>query len=85
MSAPEEVTIEQLTPEVLQLTGSRSEVSFITYDQVYEQGFEDMACRVPDISKAKHFIGFTPTIDRRAILESVIAYYREEPQTVSAR
>ena len=77
----DEVTIEDLARQIIELTGSRSTVSFIPYDQAYEQGFEDMARRVPDITKAKRFVDFAPTFDRRAILESVIDYYRKEVQT----
>ncbi len=78
LGSQEEVTIERLAQLVIQRTESRSSIVTIPYDQAYEEGFEDMARRVPDISKAKRFVGFTPTMNLSDILESVIAYYKKE-------
>ena len=76
IGSQEEVTIEQLAKRVVELTGSPSTTSYIPYSEAYEEGFEDMARRVPDIHKANRFVGFTPTMNLRDILQSVIAYYR---------
>ena len=70
----EEVAIEQLAAMIIQMTGSSSKLQYIPYDQAYEEGFEDMARRVPDTSKAKKYIGFEPTMQLRDILQSVIEY-----------
>ena len=35
------------------MTGSASEIVTIPYDEAYEAGFEDMARRVPDLTKLK--------------------------------
>lgn len=76
LGSQEEVTIQQLAQMVTELTDSPSKVSFIPYDQAYEEGFEDMQRRVPDTSKAKRFIGFTPTMRLKDILQDVIRYYQ---------
>lgn len=72
----EEVTIGELAEEVKVLTGSSSEIVTIPYAQAYEEGFEDMPRRVPDISKVGKLVGFRPTKKLHEILETVIAYYR---------
>ena len=77
LGSQEEVTIETLAREVIALTGSSSKMVLIPYDQAYEAGFEDMTRRVPDISKAKRFVGFAPTMNLKNVLESVIEYYRK--------
>ena len=41
---------------------SRSEIVFVPYEEAYEQGFEDMRRRVPDIAKIEAAIGWKPTI-----------------------
>jgi len=82
LGSQEEVTIERLAQMVLELTKSRSSVSYVPYDEAYEQGFEDMTRRVPDTTKAKRFVGFTPTMKLRDILETVIEYYQKEPQGI---
>jgi UDP-glucose 4-epimerase len=71
-----EVTILQLAERIKSLTESDSPIVFLPYDQAYEEGFEDMARRVPDISKLQALIGYRPTFGLDEILESVIDYRR---------
>jgi len=85
LGSQEEVTIEQLAQRIIEMTGSRSKISYIPYDQAYEEGFEDMARRVPDTSKAKRFVGFVPTMNLKDILESVIRYYQNEANLILSR
>jgi UDP-glucose 4-epimerase len=73
-----EVTIYELATLVKEMTRSRSEVQFVLYEHVYEQGFEDMSRRLPDLSKIHRFIGYWPTLDLPEMLERVIAYYQQE-------
>jgi UDP-glucose 4-epimerase len=44
----------------------------VPYEQVYGAGFEDMARRVPDISRARKLIGFDPRTGLDDILRMVI-------------
>ena len=85
LGSQEEVSIEDLARQVIELTGSSSQLVYIPYDKAYEQGFEDMDRRVPDISKARRFIGFAPSKSRREILESVIEHCRKETALSPAR
>ncbi len=59
------------------MTGSRSKIEFIKYEDAYEDGFEDMRRRVPDLTKINKFIGFKPTFDLDSILKKVIDYFEE--------
>jgi len=72
----EEVSIMQLAERVRELTGSKSEIVTVPYDEAYEEGFEDMPRRVPDISKVSGLVGFQPTVKLDEILQSVIEYHR---------
>lgn len=72
----EEVSIAALAERVIALTGSHSKVRYVTYEDAYEEGFEDMERRVPDITRASELVGFEPTRDLDQILESVIAEQR---------
>jgi len=56
----EEITIHGLAQKIKQLTGSRSEIQLIPYDQAYGPGFDDMMRRVPDLTRAKELLGWTP-------------------------
>jgi UDP-glucose 4-epimerase len=71
----EEVSIMQLAERVKGLTGSKSEIVTVPYDEAYEEGFEDMPRRVPDTSKVAALVGFKPTVTLDEILQSVIEYY----------
>ncbi len=51
IGAQEEISMLALADRVRDLTGSDSDIQVIPYDQAYEEGFEDMPRRYPDISK----------------------------------
>ena len=69
-----EITILDLAKKIKHMTGSVSDIVFVPYDEAYEEGFEDMLRRVPDISKICSLTGYSPKIDLDGILESVIEY-----------
>ena len=56
------------------LTSSESEIVLVPYDEAYEEGFEDMPRRVPDLSRIQSLIGYQPSKDLEQIVQSVIDY-----------
>jgi UDP-glucose 4-epimerase len=74
----EEVTISRLAERIRELSGSRSPIMLIPYDQAYESGFEDMPRRVPDLSKVTAMIGYKPKHTLEDILVQVIDYFRRK-------
>ena len=70
----QEITILDLARRVKELTQSSSEIVFVPYDEAYEEGFEDMPRRVPDISKIGDLVGFRPQMNLDGILKTVIDY-----------
>ena len=78
IGSTEETTILELAQRVKALTESSSPIVMVPYTEAYEEGFEDMPRRVPDTSKIRALIGYAPTTTLDQILESVIAYCREE-------
>jgi UDP-glucose 4-epimerase len=79
IGSSEEVTILELAGRIKELTNSESEIAFVPYDEAYEEGFEDMPRRVPDISKVGALIGFRPEMTLEGILQSVINYHSGRP------
>ncbi len=75
IGSSEEVTILELAERVKGLTGSESEIVFVPYDEAYEEGFEDMPRRVPDITKVNALVGFRPEMTLDGILQSVINFH----------
>ena len=76
----QEISILELAQKVKDLTQSDSDIVFVPYDEAYEEGFEDMQRRVPDINKAKNLIGFEPRMALDDILRMVIADSRASSQ-----
>lgn len=74
----EEVSILDLAKRAIEYSNSTSEIKFIPYDQVYGDGFEDMARRVPNLEKAKRLVGYQPTRTLDDIIKDVAAEFRPE-------
>jgi len=74
----QEVTIAQLAERVRELTGSKSPIKFIPYDEAYESGFEDMPRRVPCLKRVRELIGYEPRNTLDDILVQVIEYFRKK-------
>ena len=70
----EEVSILELANRIKGLTKSESEIVLVPYAEAYEEGFEDMPRRVPDITKVGALVGFKPEMKLDGILKSVIDY-----------
>lgn len=68
---PEEITIGELAHLVRSMTGSKSPIVNVPYDQAYQKGFEDMRRRVPDISKIARLTGYAPRSGIREIVRDV--------------
>jgi UDP-glucose 4-epimerase len=69
-----EITILDLAKMIINLTNSKSEITFTKYEDAYAIGFEDMARRVPDISKIKLFTGWEPKLDLKRVIKDVANY-----------
>ncbi len=70
----EEITILDLAQRIKKLTRSDSEIVFVPYDEAYEEGFEDMPRRVPDITKVQELVGFRTEMALDGILQTVMEY-----------
>ena len=80
IGSDQEIQIKALAERVRHLAGSSSEITFLPYDEAYEEGFEDMPRRVPDISKVRDLVGFAPTMHLDDILHSVIEFERSSTE-----
>ncbi len=61
-----------MAKRIKELTDSDSRIVFVPYEKAYEEGFEDMMRRVPDLTKANQLIGYAPRIQLDQTLGSVI-------------
>ncbi|HXT63887.1 MAG TPA: GDP-mannose 4,6-dehydratase [Pyrinomonadaceae bacterium] len=73
----QEISIFDLAKRVKELTKSQSEIVFVPYNEAYEEGFEDMPRRIPDVSKVNKLIGFKPEKRLDEILQAVIEFHSD--------
>jgi UDP-glucose 4-epimerase len=72
----EEITIQDLATEVIELTNSKSTIEKVLYEKAYAPGFEDMQRRVPDISKIKRAVGWSPKLSLESIITDIAAHLK---------
>ena len=70
----QQISIMKLAKKVIELTGSSSTIEKIAYEEAYPEGFEDMQRRVPDISKIKQVLGWSPEINLDQIIKDIAAF-----------
>ena len=67
----QQISIMDLAKKVIEITSSTSRIEKIAYENAYPEGFEDMQRRVPDISKIKRVLGWSPEIDLDQIIKDI--------------
>jgi UDP-glucose 4-epimerase len=70
----QQISIMELAKKVIELTGSSSSIEKVAYEKAYPEGFEDMQRRVPDISKIRQVLGWTPEINLDQIIKDIAAF-----------
>jgi len=53
--------------------GSGSPIVTVSYDEAYEEGFEDMPRRVPNTAKVRDLLGWVPERNLNQIIADVAA------------
>lgn len=76
LGSDEEISIEELAKKIKEAARSKSEIRYIPYSEAYEEGFEDMRRRVPDLAKIKKLIGYKSKYSLDNIIKDVIEYYK---------
>ena len=72
----QEITIADLARLIVKKAQSTSELRFIPFEEAYDENFEDLQRRVPDLSRIRALIDFNPQLGIEEIVEQVIAYLR---------
>jgi UDP-glucose 4-epimerase len=72
-----ETTIKQLAEKIIERTKSTSAITYTAYDDAYPAGYEDMQRRVPDTTKIKNAIGWSPAHTLDSIIDDVAAEFRK--------
>jgi UDP-glucose 4-epimerase len=78
VGSEEEITIEDLAKRVRDRVHPGAEIVYIPYSEAYEEGFEDMRRRVPDIGKIRQLIGFEPSVRLDRIIDRIVHHLRDK-------
>jgi UDP-glucose 4-epimerase len=76
IGATEEITIGNLALLIIEMTGSDSQIEFISYEQAYGKPFDDMMRRIPNLEKINKKVGYKPKTSLRETLQIIIDYFK---------
>jgi UDP-glucose 4-epimerase len=79
VGSSEETTVNELARKVISLTESSSEITYMPYEEVFKDGFEDMYRRVPDTTKLRELLGWAPSRSLDDIVMDVVEHRRRRP------
>jgi UDP-glucose 4-epimerase len=72
-----EISMNDLAKKIIEQTKSNSTLSYVSYEDAYGQGFEDMERRVPNISLIKSLTGWVPKRDLTMMIDDIAAEMRK--------
>ncbi len=76
VGSDEAISINALAEKIVAMTGSRSPVVRLSYEEAYGRPFDDMMRRVPDLRRIREAVAYAPKYDLTATLELVIEHER---------
>jgi UDP-glucose 4-epimerase len=65
------VSILELAERVIGRVNPKAKIEFQSYADAYDESFEDIRRRVPDLTRIREAIGYAPTKDLNAIIDAV--------------
>jgi nucleoside-diphosphate-sugar epimerase len=74
IGSTQEVTILNLAERIRDRLGSASPITLVPYEAAYPTGFQDTRRRVPDLSRARELLGFSPTVSLDEGLARTLAW-----------
>jgi UDP-glucose 4-epimerase len=78
VGSTEEISIVSLAQRIRDVVGSESEIVLVPYEEAYESGFEYMQRRVPDTTRLRDLVGWTPKRGLAEIIAEMVIEARAE-------
>lgn len=75
----QETSILELAKLMIEISGSRSEIRFVSQEEVYGASYEDIARRVPDNTRMREVLGISHEVPLREGLARTIDWFRSQP------
>ena len=74
-----ETSILDLAKLMLEISGSKSEIRFVSKEEVYGTSYEDILRRVPDNTRMREVLGVSDEVPLREGLARTIDWFRAQP------
>lgn len=74
----QEISILDLAHKIIRACNSTSEIQLVPFEQAYDENFEDLARRVPDLDKIQHLTGYKAQRDINDIIARVVQWTRDQ-------
>ena len=71
----DEISIIDLANLIINQTNSKSKITFMSYQDAYKVGYEDMSRRVPNLLKIEEFTGWRPKLSLKEIITDVVSSF----------
>jgi UDP-glucose 4-epimerase len=71
------VTIRELAETVVRLVNPAATIEHVSYEEAFPAGFEDIRCRIPDLSRVRQTIDYHPRHTLEDIIRDVLAWKRD--------
>ncbi|MGL4594986.1 MAG: GDP-mannose 4,6-dehydratase [Thermoguttaceae bacterium] len=71
LGSNEEISIRQLAERIVSFFQSKSPIISVPYQDVYGPGFDDMRRRIPDLTRAKKILNWSPKTSLDGILRQI--------------
>jgi UDP-glucose 4-epimerase len=84
LGSDQPLTMEQLADLVIRTLSSRSGKRFIPYDVAYSAGFEDLRRRVPDLTRIRRAVGFSPRYALEQTIRDIAGEMNSRPAAENA-
>jgi len=72
----QEISIRELAEKIIARCHSSSQVQLVPFEAAYDENFEDLARRVPDLSKIGAVLGYAPRMGIDEIISGVVEWTR---------
>lgn len=71
LGSDEEISMNDLARKVIEITGSKSEIVHVPYEEAYGPDFDDMQRRIPSLERAKEILDWRPHENLDAIIRDL--------------
>ena len=72
-----ETDIKTLAALIIDTVGSKSEIRMVPQESVYGESYEDIPRRIPDLTRQRQILEYTPKVQLAEGLKHTVEYFRQ--------